>query len=205
MTTTNPEVMQQATADDLLEAYIISNDLEAIEAPAEQSILDMGDKLAPHSHFAQLANAFRVASLLQLHQTFPMDTSVPSNGVAQRQTVLKLAFELVQILEDIPVWSTTRCTQPILYITAASGLRFVTSPSESIFSALTPEVLEVHRARKFILDRFASLQRSLPPRPVVVAADLVQAIWKAYEEHGTEEDVHWIDVMIDSKLSTLFG
>jgi hypothetical protein len=94
---------------------------------------------------------------------------------------------------------------PILYITAASGLRFETPPSKSDPFSLTSEVLEVHRARSFILDRFASLQRSLPPKPIIVATELVQAVWRAYEDEKEGDDVHWIDVMIDRRLSTLFG
>jgi hypothetical protein len=193
----------QPNIKDLMDAYMISNELETMDQPSPQNVLDMGDRLSSPSHFTTLVSAFRLASLLQLHQTFQLDVSSYSNTRAQRHFVLKLALELVKILKDIPVWSNTRCTQPILYITAASGLRFETTKDAGM---LTPEVLEVHRARKFILDRLAALERSLPPKPIVVAQKLVQRIWQKYEtEKGDAMDVHWIDVMIDGRLSTLFG
>jgi hypothetical protein len=193
-------------AEDMMDAYLISNQLENMDVPLPQSILDTGDRTSLQIHFAQLANAFRIASLLQLHQTFQLDTSLYPEPTCQKRFVLKLALELVKILEDIPVWSNTRCTQPILYITAASGLRFESQPGQDMFSTLTTEVLEVHHARKFILDRFANLQRSLPPKPIIVATELVQTMWRRYEEESHDAlDVHWIDVMIDAKLSTLFG
>jgi hypothetical protein len=197
-----------AAAEDLMDAYMISNELEIMDMPLAHSILDTGDRTSLQIHFALLANAFRIASLLQLHQTFQLDASSFLEPISQKRLVLKLALELVKILEDIPVWSNTRCTQPILYITAASGLRFETPPGrgQDLFSALTPELLEVHRARRFILDRFAALQRSLPPKPIIVATELVQAVWRKYESERSDVlDVHWIDVMIDGRLSTLFG
>ncbi|KIW00841.1 uncharacterized protein PV09_07601 [Verruconis gallopava] len=196
----------QPEAEDLMDAYILSNELENADIPSPQVVVDMGDRLSLPSHFSQLAIAFRLAALLQLHQTFQLDVGLYGDVGAQKRLVLKLAFELCAILEDIPVSSNTRCTQPILYITAASGLRFDHPPAEDVFAALTPEVLEVHRARKFILDRFASLQRSLPPKPIIVATELVQAIWRKYEEERDNTmKVHWIDVMIDEKKYTLFG
>ena len=206
------EMSPQPTAEDLMDAYLLSNELENMDLPSPQSVIDMGDRLSPSSHFSHLAVAFRIASSLQLHQTFRLDldaapVSESEAALSQKRLVLKLALELCAILEAIPVSSNTRCTQPILYITAASGLRFETPPSKDDPFSLTPEVLEVHRARSFILDRFASLQRSLPPKPIIVAAELVQAVWRKYEEENPEKvmDCHWIDVMIDARLSTLFG
>jgi hypothetical protein len=204
------EIGSSPGAEDLMDAYILSNELENMDVPAPQSVLDMGDKLSPSSHFSQLAIAFRLAALLQLHQTFRLDLTAihisESEALASQQRhALKLALELCSVLEEIPVTSNTRCTQPILYITAASGLRFESPPSKSDPFSLTSEVLEVHRARSFILDRFSSLQRSLPPKPIMVAAELVQAIWRGYEDEGIGMDCHWIDVMIDKRLSTLFG
>lgn len=196
----------EPSIEDMMDAYMISNELELTDIPSPQSILDMGDRTSLAIHFAQLAKAFRIASLLQLHQTFRLDQSPYHEPGSQKLFVLKLALELIKILEQIPVWSNTRCTQPILYITAASGLRFESPPGQEALPVLTPEVLEVHRARKFILDRFAALQRSLPPKPIVVATELVQAVWRKYERESPDVlDVHWIDVMIDAKLSTLFG
>lgn len=204
------EVDSTPAAEDLMDAYILSNELENMEVPTPQSVLDMGDKLSPSSHFTQLAIAFRLAALLQLHLTFRLEVSaihISDSEVAasQQRHALKLALELCSALEEIPVTSNTRCTQPILYITAASGLRFETPPTKGDPFSLTSAVLEVHRARSFILDRFANLQRSLPPKPIMVAAELVQAIWRGYEDEGIGMDCHWIDVMIDKRLSTLFG
>jgi hypothetical protein len=206
------DVDPEPAAEDLMDAYLLSNELETIEVPPANSVLDMGDKLSLPFHFSQLAMAFRVASLLQLHQTFRLDmsayhTSEMEAASSQRRLVLKLSLELCSLLDDIPVASNTRCTMPILYITAASGLRFEKPPSKNDPFSLTAEVLEVHRARSFILDRFASLQRSLPPKPIIVATELVQAVWREYEseKEGDELGVHWIDVMVDRRLSTLFG
>lgn len=64
--------------------------------------------------------------------------------------------------------------------------------------------LQVSRGRRFVIDRLCALQRSLPPRPIGVALDLVKAVWEQYD-YG-QPGAHWIDVMVDdNRLQTLFG
>jgi hypothetical protein len=73
-------------------------------------------------------------------------------------------------------------------------------------STVTESRLKIADARCFIISRLDSLEILLPPRPIVVAKTLVQAIWNAYDnEKPGGPSVHWIDVMEENNLRSLFG
>lgn len=71
-----------------------------------------------------------------------------------------------------------------------------------------PQVaMDIANARHFIMFRLSVLSSTLQPRPIVVAQNLVKAIWAAYDsELGTgSTSVHWLDVMKKGDLISLFG
>lgn len=222
-----------------------------------------GDSITPIRHLVDTAEAYRLAALLLLCQTFPdleigdlgLDVTDATTDTSQHhaarldqsRAALSLAMQLIETLKRVPAESGTRCIQPILYIAAGSGMRFMTVEGESTISlrgtdhfkepsqsqhrgsfnqapqmtvallsataqpavndfktaSITQCTLEISRGRRFVIDRLCALQRSLPPRPIGVALDLVKAIWGEYD-YG-KSDMHWIDVMVDKGLQTLFG
>jgi hypothetical protein len=199
--------------DDYNEAHDVISIIHNLDVPLMENVTDTGDYLSPRTHFIELAKAYRIASLLQLYQTFP-DLSVSlcstktttSEPTSRTLFLLSLTFELLAILARIPASSNTRCTQPILYIIAASGLRFEEPPDNAGSCGLTECAFKVHQGRRFILDRFASFQQSLPSKPILVAVQLVKTIWKRSDQRGSDSfDVRWMNVMIETGLCTLFG
>jgi hypothetical protein len=70
---------------------------------------------------------------------------------------------------------------------------------------ITRATLEVAKARQFIKGRLHALQTNLPPRPIQVALDLVNAIWAEYDGSSPASDAHWLDVMNQTGLQTIFG
>lgn len=237
------------------------------------STSDTGDQATPVSHLVCTAEAYRLAALLQLYQTFPdlevkpmiddpltaltniSDGSQGENEAQREQALLSLTLQLIKTLRCIPAESGTRCIQPMLYISAATGLKFDTvagmtkgtisniessisdhmanlahlqnsqlsvnpenvprqsfkslyenTETEPLCIKLTECTMEISRARRFVIDRLCALQRSLPPRPIAVAIDLVKAIWSEYDHNATfNSQGHWIDIMVERGLQTLFG
>jgi hypothetical protein len=135
-------------------------------------------------------------------------------------------------------------TQPLLCITASTGLRFEPSETSSTqesallatpspfdlgstehcglsdyigqlvqaeedidrLSTVSESRLKIVEARCFIIGRLDALEALLPPRPIVVAKTLVQKIWDEYDkETPGMASVHWIDVMEENNLRSLFG
>lgn len=190
-------------------------------ADGTSSTFETGDLSTPLTHLMDTAEAYRLAALLQLYLTFedlevrlddPVKDSERSatnatGNLTRHQALVTLTLLLVDVLQRIPADSGTRCIQPVLYVSAATGLRFDTPVTADFdFTPLTQCTIEVSRARRFIMDRLQTLLRSLPPRPISVALNLVKAIWKDYDygENGYSGR-HWMDVMMETGLQTLFG
>ena len=73
-------------------------------------------------------------------------------------------------------------------------------------SPVTVATFEVAKARRFTKSRLRALQDTLPPRPIQVALDLVNAIWVEYDgSYAGSRDTHWLDIMNKSGCSTVFG
>ncbi|KAF2115005.1 hypothetical protein BDV96DRAFT_90985 [Lophiotrema nucula] len=66
--------------------------------------------------------------------------------------------------------------------------------------------IDIIRTRQFVLDRLASFCRVLPPKPIRVCLDIVTASWARMDECLTlktaQEDVYWMDVMMDNGWET---
>lgn len=234
------------------EAQEIEEELLGMEQHQAHEILETGDRMSPASHFIDVAEGYRLASLVQLYQTIPdlvsrrlpEDTSCSAGFVPWDNWILPLSLRLVDTLRKVPVSSGTRCIQPLLYLSASTGLRFdaetllqqqratnvmssssIDSPvdintTDSLISnimetgtdfgeshmTITRLSIEVTHARRFVMERLSALEHSLPPAPVLVAKDLVKAVWAGYDNDipGTNY-THWIDVMEASDLRTIFG
>ncbi|KAK0620190.1 fungal-specific transcription factor domain-containing protein [Immersiella caudata] len=72
--------------------------------------------------------------------------------------------------------------------------------------AVTPNSIKISQARRFLMDRLEQLELSLPPKPIDVAKQLIRAVWGAYDEEiGTPRRTHWLDVMSNTGLHSIFG
>lgn len=111
------------------------------------------DDNTPISHLLQTAEAYRQAALLQLHLAFsdlamtprerrcgsiftdtpPNDTvdDTVENEQSRAEFLLALTLQLVATLEQIPAESGSRSIHPMLYLSAAAGLRFDACPKSS--------------------------------------------------------------------------
>ncbi|KAM0283080.1 hypothetical protein ACHAQH_002683 [Verticillium albo-atrum] len=115
-------------------------------------------------------------------------------------------------LNAAPTAAAAWRTQPRLHETGPLT-SYITQVTSAGCAALSEQErardlsLEVSRARHFVMRRLESLESSLPPAPVVVAKELVAAVWAAYDGDvgGALYAVHWIDVMEDNDLRSMFG
>jgi hypothetical protein len=228
----------QRALEEIQEAQRLEEKLLGLEFPSSLSVANTGDYRTPSLHLAQVAEAYKLAALLQLYQTFPdlvalrlPTDSVHANSrhIPWEEWIIPLSLRLVNVLELIPPNSGTRVIQPLLYITASTGLRYDTTtmldistfPSEADFASssfgsdpfappptnlISRMSLDISNARHFITGRLSMLESSLPPKPVVMAKELIKAIWDAYDnEPPGVTAVHWVDVMEDKNLRSMFG
>ncbi|KXJ86349.1 fungal-specific transcription factor domain-domain-containing protein [Microdochium bolleyi] len=141
----------EAALGEIRQAQQIEEELLALEHLTIDRIMETGDELSPRAHFCHVAEAYRLASLLQLYQTFPdlvtrrlPEQVTDSSGcVPWDKWIVPLCLRLVDVLRQIPVSSGTRCIQPLLYITACTGLRFdqavLAQSQEDLVAASPPQ------------------------------------------------------------------
>ncbi|RSM17841.1 hypothetical protein CDV31_003267 [Fusarium ambrosium] len=243
----------QRALEEIQEAQRLEERLLGLEFSAAVSVSDTGDYRTPALHLSLIAEAYQLAALLQLYQTFPdlvalrlpLDSAhANSRHIPWEEWIIPLSLRLVNVLEQIPPNSGTRVIQPLLYITASTGLRYDTMtlldvPGFSFETAASPVTgfqtgpfgalpgdplealgtspappgnlisrmsLDISNARHFITGRLNMLENTLPPKPVVMARELIKAIWDAYDnEPPGSATVHWVDVMEDKNLRSMFG
>lgn len=136
----NPQVTTKGLQDALRligEAKSIHAQLVMIRTSIEAAFLttsETDDERTPSAHFAWLAEAYRLASMLHLYQTFAdvaamrmsdCDYRVQSNRQAQWvRCITPVSLQLLTALRNIPQDSGTKIMQMFLYISASTGLRF---------------------------------------------------------------------------------
>ncbi|KAI5462330.1 hypothetical protein BGZ63DRAFT_453523 [Mariannaea sp. PMI_226] len=238
------------------EAPKIEEQLLQLEYESVVPMGETGDQHTPSIHLVKVAEAYRIAALLQLYQTFPdlVALRIPEVSSASRngmvpweEWIVPLSLRLIEILEHIPPESGSRMVQPLLCITASTGLRLdvpanswrnglsenQTTTTHDISLGIRQEncdiaefmdqldgvgqpagppnmptqlSIDVGNARAFVLNRLNMLENSLPPKPIIMAKHLVQAIWNAYDnEMPGCHSVHWVDVMEQQNLRSFFG
>lgn len=225
----------------IAEAEELHAKLCAIELPQGSAIVDAGDATAPSEHLIDIAEGYRCMGLLQLYRNFPdliashvitgsVDqsinrdflndwSSVHASGSLAEAWLVCLALHILDLLENIPISSTSRSIQPLLLVSVCSELRLgcsrrsfpaegsIKPPVQSLNSSRRFVVqttdLDVLQARRFVLSRLASFESFLAAKPIHKMVQLVKATWLCMENN--QDNVYWIDVMLDHGYETLIG
>ncbi|KAF5693657.1 hypothetical protein FDENT_1889 [Fusarium denticulatum] len=117
---------------------------------------DTGDHRTPATDLLHVAQSYQLASLLQLYiqfpallaprsQLVPQDLSEEEITMLWHKRIIPLTLRLIEVLEKIPSESGSCAIQPLLYLCAATGLRYTpTSPpgTESSNSPTKPRPME---------------------------------------------------------------
>lgn len=131
------EVALSAAMQEIQEAQKLEEHLLGLDFSSATPKNHTGDERTPWLHLAYVAEAYQLASLLQLYLTFPdlvalrlpSDSGLQSSGsVPCDKWTIPLALRLTKLLEQIPPDSGSRVIQPLLYICASTGLCYNISP-----------------------------------------------------------------------------
>ncbi|EWZ43485.1 hypothetical protein FOZG_04583 [Fusarium oxysporum Fo47] len=183
----------QAALRDIKEARELHQCLKSFPIPAEQHICDTGDMLTPKQHLVQIAEAYRLAAMAHLYQTFSdlRNQDTLQNGydpVDAEYRVLDLGLKIIRILEKIPLASADLRGAPL------HDPQFQDIHHNTL--GATKRSTEISQGRQFVLERLSILESSLPPKPIRVVKELVQTVWAAYDVQGAGvSQVHWINIM----------
>ena len=96
---------------------------------------------------------------------------------------------------------TLRTAQVAFSISQHSYRHIALNSTHSTNSSAPSSALEVSRARSLVLARLSGLQRTLPNRTTDSTLQLVQAIWREYDNPRSDSCcMHWLDIMRKTDL-----
>ncbi|KND90836.1 hypothetical protein TOPH_04655 [Tolypocladium ophioglossoides CBS 100239] len=126
------EIALEAAMQEIQEAQKLEQQLLEQDFTAATPTNNTGDEKTPWMHLAYVAEAYQLASLLQLYLTFPdlvalrlqfdPGTMEACGDFSCDRWTIPLALRLTKLLEQIPPESGSRVIQPLLYICASTGL-----------------------------------------------------------------------------------
>ncbi|KAF4497057.1 C6 zinc finger domain containing [Fusarium agapanthi] len=114
------------------EAAVVEKQTCDLDVECRETIGETNDKKTPNQHLFNVAEAYRQSTLLQLYQTFPelivrrheLDESQAKDAQALWDNwITPIALNLVAILKLLPTDSGCKMTQPLLCVSASTGLR----------------------------------------------------------------------------------
>jgi hypothetical protein len=207
--------------ENLQNAASLEEDLLAVDCPSVDDVIDYGDERTPKGHFVTIAEAYRLAGLLEIYRVFPsilrkrlgsdkfkgtegVDFQFPTprfetpfEDTDMKLWLNSLAMHIIRSLESIPSSSGTFCIQPLILVVAASELRFVSSVD---FFDVHANDSEVVSAREFVIRRMQEFALRLPNKPLRMMIQLLKETWHQSDEG---HDAFWIDVMNEKGYHTI--
>ncbi|KAH8722213.1 C6 zinc finger domain protein [Ilyonectria robusta] len=128
-----------------------------------------------------------------------------------------LALHILDLVEDVAVSSRSRSIQPLLLVGICSELSLSRSfcpiggrqrvPVASITSSprikVPPTAMDVLQARRAVISRLSYFENVLAAKPIRRMLLLIKETWAWMDEK--QEDVYWMDVMIEKSYETLMG
>ncbi|KAH7268203.1 fungal-specific transcription factor domain-containing protein [Fusarium solani] len=220
------EAHQRALYAELLDdASALERDIIKLRIPFVGLIEDVGDPCTPPDHFLAIARCYRLATLLELYRGFPeliksqtvveQAAEVPTGECDDKtHLILGLAFGILGILESIPIDSGTISIQLLALMIAGSALCVAPGQCQSTIAERTPFQQTVTRWRGFVRQRILYMCVAIGLRPVNHAVLILEEVWSRMDmEIGNSSDnegmlaskAHWLDVMSEKKLETIFG
>jgi hypothetical protein len=123
------------TTPEIEQAKDLERELLQLQLSPTPSLNDTGDQRTPCIHLLHVAEAYQLASLLQLYTQFPALLEPHSQLVPRdpreaetimiwHKRIIPLTLRLIEVLERIPSESGSCAIQPLLYVCAATGLRY---------------------------------------------------------------------------------
>ncbi|XP_014552533.1 hypothetical protein COCVIDRAFT_110044 [Bipolaris victoriae FI3] len=207
--------------ENLQNAASLEEDLLAVDCPSVDEVIDYGDERTPKEHFVTIAEAYRLAGLLEIYRVFPsilrkrlgsdkfkgteaVDLQFPTprfetpfEDTDMKLWLNSLAMHIIRSLESIPSSSGTFCIQPLILVVAASELRFVSSVD---FFDVHANDTEIVSAREFVIRRLQEFALRLPNKPLRTMIQLLKETWRQCDEG---RDAFWIDVMNEKGYHTI--
>ncbi|KAF4485677.1 Arginine metabolism regulation II [Fusarium agapanthi] len=212
------EIHRRALYSELLvKATSLEREIMEYRLPFVGLIDDIGDPCTTPDHLLAISRCYRMAALLELYSAFPEITRREESpdgaidldhGNDTTHLVMGLAFSILEILEKIPDDSGTISIQLLSLLIAGSVLGPVTSRGEDD----GPKRLETFRLRTFVRQRIHKMFAAVRLGPIRNAMLILEEVWARVDvlpavqnAYSAITSFHWIDIMSEKRLETMFG
>lgn len=212
------EIHRRALYAELLaKATSLEREIVGYRLPYLGLIDDIGDPCTTPDHLLAISRCYRLAALLELYSAFPETTRREErtdgandlhHGDDKTHLVMGLAFSILEILEKIPDDSGTISIQLLSLLIAGSVLGPVSPRGEDE----GPKRLETLRLRAFVRQRIHKMYAAVRLGPIGNVMLILEEVWSRMDmlpavQNGNPviSSFHWIDIMSEKRLETIFG
>ncbi|KAH7158330.1 fungal-specific transcription factor domain-containing protein [Fusarium sp. MPI-SDFR-AT-0072] len=212
------EIHRRALYAELLaKATSLEHEIVGYRPPFAGLIDDIGDPCTTPDHLLAISRCYRLAALLELYSAFPettrreerLDGAVDLyHGDDKAHLVMGLSFSILEHLEKIPDDSGTISIQLLSLLIAGSVLGPVSPRGEDE----GPKRLEILRLRVFVRQRIHKMYAAVRLGPIGNVMLILEEVWSrmdmlpaARNGNPVISSFHWIDIMSEKRLETIFG
>ncbi|EXL80381.1 hypothetical protein FOPG_06015 [Fusarium oxysporum f. sp. conglutinans race 2 54008] len=212
------EIHRRALYAELLaKATSLEREIVGYRLPYLGLIDDIGDPCTTPDHLLAISRCYRLAALLELYSAFPETTRREErldgaidlhHGDDKTHLVMGLAFSILEILEKIPDDSGTISIQLLSLLIAGSVLGPISPRGEDE----EPKRLETLRLRAFVRQRIHKMYAAVRLGPIGNVMLILEEVWSRMDmlpavQNGNPmiSSFHWIDIMSEKRLETIFG
>jgi hypothetical protein len=204
-------------AELLIKATSLEREIVEYRLPFVGLIDNIGDPCTTPDHLLAISRCYRMAALLELYYAFPETTGREErpdgaidlgHGDDRPHLVMGLAFSILETLEKIPDDSGTISIQLLSLLIAGSVLGPVCPKAEGPGS----KGLKTLRLRTFVRHRIHKMYAAVRLGPIGNAMLILEEVWARMDILPAVRNVssampncHWIDVMSEKRLETMFG
>lgn len=212
------EIHRRALYGELLaKANSLEREILRYRLPSLALIEDIGDPCTTPDHLLAISSCYRMAALLELYTAFPEITRTggrPDGAIhldrddEKTHLIMGLAFSILEILEKIPDDSGTISIQLLSLLIAGSVL----GPVSPLGEDEERKRLELLRLRTFVRQRIHKMYAAVRLGPIGNAMVILEEVWARMDmlpaiqnANSAISSFHWINIMSEKKLETMFG
>lgn len=207
----------------------IEEALLAYEIPSIEQVEETNDIHTPAHDILSVAEAYRLAALLQIYRTFPfllrvrlpvarqnsrVDFTPPKSFQSSSNShdeagekamnlfLFGLATNILELISHISPESRTRTIQPLILMMAANEL-YRPATHETAHTDMGEDGFRViDHWRKFVSSRLLGCIRYVSVTSLATTMDVVKEMWK---DMDSGRRVFWLDIIINHNWETLLG
>lgn len=196
--------------------------------PSTTSVDDTQDANTPIAHLFVIDTIFRLVIILELIQNFPEVVTNDHTLLKAQPVGVDLAIAILNMVSELPESSGTNVMLSVPLLVAGSALQTTQSITRNIhhhydlnstsFDALCGEIAALKHCpatlrmwRGQVAWRLEQLYHRVGLAPVKRVSAILEVVWHRADEasefgtFSSDTLVHWMDVMTEEKLETLFG